>query len=144
MTLTLALTILGSLIVAAISAVVAAVLAHRYTSRRDQVNRRSDLRIEYLLSASRAISDSISRGHYRGSPDARALEKGLADIQLLGSVKQAGMALEVIRTITDKGEVEPDGLLESLRDDLRAELDLEPLSSKPVQLRVIAKPPETA
>lgn len=144
MSLTLALTILGSLIVAATSAFVAAVLAHRYTSRRDQVNRRSDLRVEYLLSASRAISDSISRDHFRGSPDARALEKGLADIQLLGSAEQVKMALEVIRAMTGKGEVEPDELLESLRDDLRAELDLEPLSSEPIQLRVVGNPPQPA
>lgn len=144
MTPTLLFTILGSLVVAAVGAGLAAVLAHRYTSRRDQANRRSDLRTEYLLTAYRAISDAISRNHYRDSPDARALEKGLSDIQLLGSVEQAGMALEVIQAITDKGEVYPNELLESLRDELREDLGLKPLSNKPVQLRVVAKPPDSA
>jgi hypothetical protein len=134
---TLALTILGGVIAAAL----AAVLAHRFTSRRDQANRRSDLRIEYLLTAYRAISDAISRNHYRDSPDARSLERGLSDIQLLGSAEQAAMASEVIRAVTSKGETEPDELLKSLRDDLREELDIEPLSGRPVQLRVIAEPP---
>lgn len=137
-------TIVGSLVVAAIGAFVAAILAHRYTSQRDQANRRSDLRIEYLLTAYRAISDAISRTQYRDSPDARALEKGLSDIQLLGSATQVEMVLEVIKTVTSKGEVEPEELLKSLRDELRRELGLEPVSNKPIQLRVIGKPPDSS
>jgi type II secretory pathway pseudopilin PulG len=141
-TLALFFTILGSLVVAAIGAFVAAIFAHRYTSQRDQANRRNDLRVEYLLTAYRSISDAISRTHYPDSPDARALEKGLSDIQLLGSGRQVGMVLEVIQEITSNGEVEPDGLLRSLRDELRDELGLEPVSNKPIQLRVVAKPPD--
>lgn len=49
----LVLTIMGGLLAAACTAV----LAHRFTSRRDLINRRSHLRIQYLLSAYRAIAN---------------------------------------------------------------------------------------
>lgn len=79
--MTLTVTILGSLCVAAI----AAVMAHRFTSRRDLANRRKDLRTQYLLSAYRAVSASMNRDLRQSAQDARALEQGLSDIQLLGS-----------------------------------------------------------
>jgi hypothetical protein len=132
----LALTILGSLFVAA----VAAVLAHRFTSRRDLANRRRELRTEYLLNAYRAVSNAIGRD-LQGSPDdARAFERGLADIQLLGSKDQAQMAVKLGRDMTEGGEADPEPLLRSLRDDLREELDLERLSTGVKQTRIVLKP----
>lgn len=128
----LALPIIGGVIAAAI----AAVLAHRLTSRRDQANRRSDLRVKYLLSANRAIADAAHRDLDPASEHVRTFEQGLAEIQLLGSRQQAEMAAKVGNQLASSGSAGLDDLLLCLRDDLRQELDLEPLAQAPVHVRV--------
>jgi len=131
--MTLALTILGGVAAAAI----AAVLAHRLTSQRDQANRRSDLRIEYLLGAYRALADIVHRDLDPATDRARAFEQGLADIQLLGSEEQAAMAIRVGRQLAAEKRADFDDLLLSLRGDLRKELGLEPIASTPSHVRVV-------
>lgn len=112
-----------------------AVLTHDYTSKRDQENRRSDLRIEYLLDAYRSISDAIGRDLTPGSTDSRSVEKAISDMQLLGTREQAGLAADVAQTMSKDG-IDPGNLLKSLRDELRGELGLVALSDKPVHMRV--------
>jgi hypothetical protein len=128
----LVLTIVGSICAAAI----AAVLTHRLTSRRDQLNRRNDLRIQYLLTAYRTVADTSHRDLDPGSANVRAFEQGLADIQLLGSQEQAEMAIAVGQALAESGKAQLDELLLSLRDDLRDELMLEPLAQSPFHIRV--------
>jgi hypothetical protein len=130
--MTLALTIVGSIGAAAI----AAVLAHRLTSHRDQTHRRNDLRIQYLLSAYRAVADASHRDLDRGSAHVRTFEQGLTDIQLLGSQAQAEMAVAIGKALAENGEALMDDLLLSLRDDLRDELKLESLPRPPSHIRV--------
>ena len=130
--MTLALTIVGSVCAAAI----AAVLAHRLTSRRDQMNRRNDLRVQYLLTAYRTIADTSHRD-LAVADTARAFERGLADIQLLGSKEQAEMAVVIGKALSENGDAGMDDLLLSLRDDLRDELRLEPLIQAPSHVRVV-------
>lgn len=130
--MTLAITILGSIGGVAI----AAVLAHRFTSRRDQANRRSDLRVQYLLTAYRTVADVAHRDFSSEPENARAFEQGLADIQLLGSKEQAEMAVAIGKALAEDGAAELDDLLLSLRDDLRAELQLEPLVRPPFHIRI--------
>lgn len=132
--MTLALTIVGGICAAAF----AAVLAHRLTSRRDQTNRRSDLRVQYLLSAYRAVADTSHRDLDPGSAHVRTFEQGLADIQLLGSKEQAEMAVAIGKALTESGEALMDDLLLSLRDDLRGELKLEALPRPPSHIRVVS------
>jgi capsule polysaccharide export protein KpsC/LpsZ len=98
--MTLALTIAGSICAAAI----AAVLAHRLTSRRDQTNRRNDLRIQYLLSAYRAVADAAHRDLDPSLAHVLTFEQGLADIQLLGSKEQAEMAVVISKALAENGE----------------------------------------
>jgi hypothetical protein len=131
--MTLALTILSGVAAAAI----AAVLAHRLTSQRDQANRRSDLRIEYLLSAYRALADIAHRELTPATDRVRAFEQGLADIQLLGSEEQAAMAVRVGHQLAAESRADFDDLLLSLRDDLRQELDLEAIASTSSHVRVV-------
>lgn len=131
--MTLVLTILGGVAAAAI----AAVLAHRLTSQRDQANRRSDLRIEYLLGAYRALADVAHRDLDPATERVRAFEQGLADIQFLGSEEQAQMAIRVGQQLAAESRADFDDLLLSLRDDLRKELDLEPIASTPSHVRVV-------
>jgi len=130
--MTLALTIFGSIATAAI----AAVLAHRLTSRRDQMNRRNDLRVQYLLTAYRAIADTSHRD-LAVAETARAFERGLADIQLLGSKEQAGMAVAIGKALAENGDAGMDDLLLSLRDELRDELRLDSLIHPPSHARVV-------
>lgn len=133
--MTVFFTIIGGLLAAAFSAV----LAHRFTSRRDLINRRSQLRIQYLLTAYRNVADTAHRdleGSYR---DARAFEEGLADIQLLGSRPQAEMARHIAYKMASSGGADLDDLLLSLRDELREVLGLERLQWSPVHTRVILK-----
>lgn len=66
-----------------------AVLTHRLTSRRDHANRRSEMRIGYLVSAYRSLAGASNRKLQGSTPDARALEQALDDIQLLGSRGQS-------------------------------------------------------
>jgi hypothetical protein len=130
--MTLAFTIIGGICAAAI----AAVLAHRLTSRRDQTNRRNDLRVEYLLSAYRVLADTSHRDLDPGSAHVRTFEQGLADIQLLGSEQQAEMAVVIGKSLAENGEAQMDALLLSLRDDLRSELKLGPLPRPPSHIRI--------
>jgi hypothetical protein len=133
--MTLAVTILGSVCAAAI----AAVLAHRLTSRRDQVNRRNDLRVEYLMRAYRTIADTAHRDLDPTSATARIFEQGLADIQLLGSKEQAEMAISVGKQLASAGGAGLDALLLSLRDELRTELELEAIPTAPFHVRIVSK-----
>jgi hypothetical protein len=102
------------------------------------MNRRGDLRIQYLLTAYRTVADTSHRDLDPGSADVRKFEQGLADIQLLGSEKQAEMAVAVGKALAKNGEAELDALLLSLRDDLRSELKLEPLARRPFHIRVVS------
>ena len=130
--MTLVIPIIGGVIAAA----VAAVLAHRLTSQRDQANRRSDLRIEYLVGAYRALADTAHRDLVPNTDHVRAFERGLADVQLLGSESQAAMAVGIATQLAKTGQADFDDLLLSLRADLRRELGLEPVSGTPSHLRV--------
>lgn len=132
-------TILGAIVAAAIGAFLAAIFAHRFTSRRDQANRRSDARIEYLLEAYRSISSSVGRDLEESDEDARKFESGLSDIQLMGSRRQAELAVGVARALEGDGEVAADDLLLALRDDLRNELELEVLPDSPVHARIVRR-----
>jgi len=130
--MTLGIAIVGSICTAAI----AAAFTHRLTSQRDQANRRSDLRIQYLLAAYRALADTSHRSLDPGSVNVQAFEQGLADIQRLGSKAQAEMAVVVGKALAETGAAKLDELLLSLRDDLRDELKLEPLARPPFHVRI--------
>jgi len=132
--MSLAVTIASSILGAAI----AVVLTHRLTSRRDQENRRNDLRVQYLLTAYRTLADTSHRDLVPGSAIVGAFEQGLADIQLLGSKDQAEMAIAVGKALGEKGEAPMDELLLSLRDELRDELRLDSLAQPPFHIRVVS------
>ncbi|HEX3041255.1 MAG TPA: hypothetical protein VHP56_04115 [Solirubrobacterales bacterium] len=131
--MTVALTFLGGLVAGGL----VAALTHRFTSRRDQANRRSEMRIQFLLGAYRSLADVSNRGLQGGTSDARAFEKALDDIQLLGSRAQAEKAKEVAEVMASEGGASTDDLLKTLRNDLRAELGLSALEDPPVHLRIV-------
>ena len=136
------MTLILPILTGVVAAAVAAVLAHRLTSRRDAANRRSELRIQYLLDAYRTITDTANRPLEEGTTGARTFEQSLADIQLLGSSEQAEMATDIAKSMATDGGASMDDLLLSLREELRSELGLEPLTGGPVHMRVISRSPE--
>jgi hypothetical protein len=114
-----------------------AVLTHRFTSRRDHANRRSEMRIQFLLSAYRSLADASNRGLQGNTSDARAFEQAVEDIQLLGSRMQAEKARKLAEVMASKGGASTDDLLRTLRNDLREELGLSALIDPPVHLRIV-------
>jgi hypothetical protein len=72
----------------------------------------------------------------------RPYESAIADIQLFGNAKQIELAQNVAKQFASQGSVSCDNLLEELRKDLRAELDLEQVTDMRVIVRIEEK--ETA
>jgi hypothetical protein len=82
-----------------------------------------------LTAAPVAMQVHDPKGHWTD------LETAIADIQLLGSAAQVKRSEEVARALADHGAASTDELLRSLRDDLRLELDFDPVAHNPVFLR---------
>jgi hypothetical protein len=63
------------------------------------------------------------------------LESAVDDIQLFGTRKQVAAAQEFARNMAHHREASLDGLLADLREDLRKELQLDPIEAERVFLR---------
>jgi hypothetical protein len=94
-----------------------------FSKRRDIENDRRKLRIEYLLDAYRRL-DSASHRDGRQSEFEGRLESAVADIQLLGSPKQAALAAQFCMDMATNKIAYMDDLLRDFRDSLRSELKL--------------------
>lgn len=71
-------------LVPAIVAVVGWFMAHQFNSYRDRVNKRRELRIQYLLEAYRRLESAANRPN-KTEKQALDFESAVADIQLLGT-----------------------------------------------------------
>ncbi|MCZ6490613.1 MAG: hypothetical protein O7A06_08790, partial [Acidobacteria bacterium] len=102
---------------------------------RDRANKRRDLIVKYLVEAYRRLESCSNResGDYNLTP----LESTIADIQLFGSSKQCRLAQEFASTFTAEGCASLDDLLAALRQDLRAELSLDPTPDDLKYLRIV-------
>jgi hypothetical protein len=104
------------------------------SKRRDVENDRRKLRTEYLVEAYRRMeSASHRKGRQKEFED--RLESAVADIQLLGTAKQADLAAQFGIDMAEKGVAYMDELLRDLRDSLRSELKLESLTKSNRVLR---------
>lgn len=104
-------------------------VVHWLTASRDQLNKRKDLKVEYLLKAYRNLSNAANRTN----PNEFGLqfEEAVSDIQLLGSPKQIELLHKALSERDSNGNhVGVNDVLEELRVDLRNELALESISSK--------------
>ena len=105
-------------------AVIGWIVAHFFTSKRDISNKRREISIEHLVNAYRVLTNDVS--HRKLNDDRKvALENLLSDIQLFGSVEQVAMAKSLADMVAAGGSFELDPLINSLRNDLRAQLKLE-------------------
>jgi len=104
--------------------------------RRDRINKRRDLRVQYLIEAYRRLENASNR---QPLPEehGRALESAIADIQLFGSPTQVELAIRFARGFAQSKNESLDNLLADLRSDLRKELTLESVPSARVILRLV-------
>lgn len=121
--------VLASVVVA----VVGWLVGHWLNARRDLANKRRELRAGYLIDAWRRLEKACNRDE---RDLVRGLESALADVQLLGTPRQAELAATVARTMAQKGSAPLKQLLEELRNDLRVEMDLGSATGSIVHLRV--------
>lgn len=110
--------------VPAVVAVVGWFAAHQFNVYRDRVNKRRELRIQYLLDAYRRLEFAANR------PEAEKehkmnFESAIADIQLLGDKTQNEELMRFLAAYMKKdGSALIDPLLETLRGRLRQELGI--------------------
>jgi hypothetical protein len=124
------LTVLIPTVVAVISWFVGSWLA----ARRDRANKRRDLRVQYLVDAYRRLQ---AAGHRPLVPPySLDLESAVADVQLFGTPAQVAAVQKFASEIGGHGQALLDDLLLSLRNDLRAELQLEDVGGKLKYLRI--------
>ncbi|MFI5398987.1 MAG: hypothetical protein ACHQ9S_25940 [Candidatus Binatia bacterium] len=121
-------------ILAAIVAILGWYVAHRLSTERDVANQRRKLRVQYLIEAYRRLEFV---GNRPLTPElAPEFEKAVADIQLFGSLREVQLAREFALGFAKNGTHPLDPLLNELRDDLRAELKLEPVHTNITYLRM--------
>ena len=113
------------IVLSVIIAVIGWIIAHYFTSKRDVSNKKREIRLNYLIEVYLILTNDLTERGNIDSKKAEIIEKIISQVQLLGSKKQ----VELVKTLADsigKGEIiEYDTLINSLRDDLRKELELE-------------------
>ena len=123
----------------ALIAVVGWIFGHYFTSKRDKSNKRRDLTIQHLINAYRILTNEIA--HRPSSKDSdQKLELIISEIQLFGSTEQAKMARQLAHNIADKKGFDLDPLINSLRSDLREQLNLKVIDGNVTWLRYETKP----
>ena len=106
---------------------------HYFSMRRDLANERLKLRVTYLLEAYRRLEGASNRDDAKRCwPE---LESAIADIQLLGSPSQVALARRFAIEMASENSASLDELIFDLRESLRLELELEPVSEGVIFLR---------
>lgn len=131
-------TLLVPLLVTTGAAISGWFVANRLSVRRDRMNKRRDLRVQYLIEAYRRLENASNRDVLPTEHE-RALESAIADIQLFGSPTQVELAKGFAGQFARDKNASLDDLLAELRSDLRKELALESVSGAPVILRIISR-----
>lgn len=108
-------------------------VVHRFNSNKDFAARRRELIVGYLLDAYRKLEKSADA--IEPSESWKDMEAAIADIQLFGSAKQVALAQQFAREIALRQTAFATTLLEELRQSLRTELKLEPVSHPIIHLR---------
>lgn len=126
-------TILPILITAGVT-ILGWLVAHQFNAWRDRENKRRDQRIQYLVEAFRRLGRA--NHHPRLYEIADELQSAITDIQLFGTEAQIRNVIAVAKALAENGSASMDDLLFSLREDLRKELRLPPITERIWCLRV--------
>lgn len=90
------------------------------------------MRVQYLIEAYHRLETASNVNLKEKRFD---VESAIADIQLFGTPQQIKLAIKFADEMSQKSVASLDELLFQLREDLRAELQLEKVSSNIVHLR---------
>ncbi len=111
----------------AVIAILGWFLGHWLNSRRELSNKRREIRLAGLETAYKRISHASLRD--LTPEDETELERFVSEIQMYGTPHQIDLMTDMVKAFNDKKpEVSFDALLVDLRDTLRKELKLEPVS----------------
>jgi hypothetical protein len=116
------------IIVTALVAMVGWFIVHQLSISRDIKNKRTELKIKYLIEAYRKL-ENIS---HRDNPNMQDFESAIADIQLFGTKRQVELAQKIATEFAKNKTVSLNDLLSDLREDLRKLLHLEQLPDQPL------------
>ncbi|WP_147330452.1 MULTISPECIES: hypothetical protein [unclassified Duganella] len=111
------------LLVTVIVAVVGWIVVHRFNAKRDQTNKRRDLRVQFLLDAYRRLESTAGRATST-EEQMLAFESAIADVQLLGDPEQVKAVVEFCGHYKANNSGGIGKVLDLLRRDLRDELEL--------------------
>lgn len=103
-------------------------IGHYFTTKRDVSNKRRELVLKHLIEAYKVITNDISQRPQTQETNLK-LENILTNIQLFGSSEQIDLAKELSDEVAHGGVFELNPLINSLRDDLRKQLNLPKIDS---------------
>jgi len=109
-------------------------VAHRHDMTRDQLAKRREMRLQFLIDAYRRLEFVSNRPISPGTSE--EFERAIADIQLFGSASQVALARQFALEFARDGTAPLDPLLSMLREDLRQELLLEKVPERITYLRM--------
>jgi hypothetical protein len=115
-------------LIAVLVAVISWFAGNWLNERRDRANKQREIRLQYQIETSRRLALAVQRRPEPGSKYFRDMEAAVADIQLFGTESQIARTSALLQQWkrTNKGSF--NDLLKDLRDDLRKELNLPPVS----------------
>lgn len=125
---------LVQVVVSAVVALAVVGLSHLFTHRRDIERDRRQQRIDYLVTAFRALTKGVN--HPRLYEVADELSQAIANIQLFGTPEQVRLAQKFAVELAANKAASMDDLLMQLRDSLRCELGAEPVSGRVLWLHI--------
>ena len=118
--------ILISMVVTVGLAVGGWLVAHWLSSRRDMRNKQREIQVQYLREAYRALAAACDSGRF--SENLQPIQSALNDIQLFGNAAQVEKVGMFVEGMNDKQSANVDALLEDIRNEIRDDLGLEPIS----------------
>jgi hypothetical protein len=126
--------LLFPLIITTLVAILGWYIVHRLNIARDQVNKKRDLQIQYLIDAYRRLERASNR--LKNYDNNSEIESAIADVQLFGTAHQVKLAEKFSFDIAQNSHASTDELLINLRTELRRELGLEEVNPEIVYLRL--------
>ena len=122
------------ILVTTVLAVLGWLTAHYFTAQRTLAAKRRDVTLEHLINAYRILTNEISHRNLDADRNEK-LENLLSDIQLFGSTEQVNLARALADEVAAGQSFELDRVINNLRDDLRNQLQLAPVSGNVKWLR---------
>ncbi len=121
-------------LITVIIAVLGWIIAHYFSSKRDRSIKRLEIKTTHLIKVYMILANDITERAETAERNAK-LELLIAELQLFGSDRQIALTKELVENIHHGGKFNFDELLKDIRNDLREELELEPIDGRIKWLR---------